>query len=65
VLAQMSDDAVAQRFGSFCEQLKQKGKPAPPLPSDRRNIVRQVGKIRARLAATKPNRAAGTTPKTR
>jgi hypothetical protein len=61
----MSDDAVARQFEFYCEELKRAGKPAPPLPSDRRNIVRQVGKIRERLAASNTNRAAGTTLKTR
>jgi hypothetical protein len=65
VLARMSDDAVARQFEFYCEELKRAGTPAPPLPSDRRNIVRQVGKIRERLAASNTNRAAGTTLKTR
>jgi len=54
----MSDDAVARRFVDYCERLTGAGKPAPPLPRDRRNIALQVEKIRERLAATRSKSAA-------
>jgi hypothetical protein len=63
--ARLSDGAVARQFELHCEELLRTGKPAPPLPSDRRNIKRQVAKIRDRLAATITNTTARATPKTR
>jgi hypothetical protein len=53
LLGRIADDALARQFVDYCEQRKKEGKPVPNLPRDRRNIERQVAKIRAkRLAKT-------------
>jgi hypothetical protein len=52
-LGRIGDDALARQFVDYCEQQKEAGKPGPDLPRDRRNIEKQVAKIRAkRLAKT-------------
>jgi hypothetical protein len=47
-LSRIADDALARRFVTHCEQRKKAGKPGPNLPRERRNIERQVAKIRAK-----------------
>jgi hypothetical protein len=51
LLSRIADDALARQFVDDCEQLKNAGKPVPNLPRDRRNIEKQVAKIRAKRLA--------------
>ena len=48
LLARLSDDAIARQFVAENEKRKSEGKAASALPRDRRNIERQVSKIRER-----------------
>jgi hypothetical protein len=47
-LERIADDGVARRFVEYCTQQTEAGKPGPNLPRDRRNIEKQVAKIRAK-----------------
>jgi hypothetical protein len=46
----MSDHAVRVRFENGCQDLEAAGKSAPSLPRDRRNVERQISKIRERIS---------------
>jgi hypothetical protein len=54
VLKRLSDHAIAKQFEDHCRNLLNTGKSAPSLPGDRRDVERQVGKIRARPPASVP-----------
>ena len=50
-LARMTDDGIKRLFEEYCAQQEEAGRPVPTLPRDRRNIERQVAKIRAKRLA--------------
>ena len=54
VLAQMSDHGISIQFEDECRNLLNAGKSVPALPCDRRNIERQVSKIRERISTAVP-----------
>jgi hypothetical protein len=48
LLPRLSDDAIAREFVADNEKRMREGRPASALPRDRRNIEKQVSKIRER-----------------
>lgn len=56
VFDKMSDRAVRVSFENECQNSKAAGKSVPSLPCDRRNIERQVEKIRKRMLTSAPKR---------
>jgi hypothetical protein len=52
----MSDHAVRIRFENECQSLEAASRSVPSLPHDRRNIERQIEKIRKRMFTVAPKR---------